>query len=288
MKTKTFISLIIVSLLTSLYLVAGCSNTPGSDLDPDPEQPTIGSDTEQPTLFPDIFIDVGGAVLLDDDDNYYFQEPLEGVNVTFTDSSERESVTTTNDYGLWTISNLSPGTYSVSYTKNGFRTSTFIEELTIQDWEVNVGNIYIDFGVVNLYEIGISATLNISNETIDVYNNTSIDGLGGAVNVYNNASNTDIIVTFDKPIYPYWAGNTSEVRLTEFDGWTTLAYLTQTNETTFSITDAELDALNGTTGLTADNDDQTLYGLRIWVTSYTSIYAIQTSLYGVVFFNVEP
>ena len=275
MKTRTLIPLIIVLLLTSLYLVAGCSNTPGSD-------------PEQPTLFRDIFIDVGGAVLLAIEWSFVAIEiPLEGVNVTFTDSSGRETSTITTDDGLWAISDLSPGTYSVSYTKNGFRTKTFIKELTLQDWEVNVGNIYIDFGVVGLEEIGISATLNISNETIDRDNSTSIDGLGGAVNIYDNASNADIIGTFDKPLYNIgW--RTSEVRLIDLDGLTTLSYLTRTDETTFSITDAELDALNGSTGLTSDNDDQTLYELRIGVFSYTSIYVNQTSLYGSVFFNVEP
>lgn len=268
MKTRMLISLIIVLLLTSLYLVAGCNNIPGTELH-------------------DIFIDVGGAVFLYDD-MYYADTPLEGVNITFTDSSERETSTITNDYGLWTISDLSPGTYSVSYTKNGFRTETSIINLTLQDWEVTVENIYIDLGVNELREIGISATLNISNETIDEDNRTSIDGVGGAVNVYYNASNDDIIVTFDKPIYTGWVGFTSEVRLYDLDGSTTLAYLTRTNETTFSITDAELDALNGSTGLTADNDDHTLYKLWIWVYSYTSIYGIETRLNGTVFFNVEP
>src|SRR5438309_1469667 len=67
----------------------------------------------------EVFYSTGGEVF---QQSYGPQKSLPGATVMLTAADGRIFTSTTDDAGLWSVAQLGPGTYSVSYAMTGFTT----------------------------------------------------------------------------------------------------------------------------------------------------------------------
>ena len=73
----------------------------------------------------------------------YDSEALTGVSVTFAKSGTTSSTVTTIDNGTYSKSTLSSGTYTLTYTKNGYIATSLSATLSADNETLDVGTVQL-------------------------------------------------------------------------------------------------------------------------------------------------
>lgn len=225
-------------------------------------------------------IDLGGFVAWFGDTTV----GLPGVTVTLTDIDGDTHIAVTNSQGLWVISNVKPGAYIESYEAAGYETitDTFLLEAV---GENDVKNIFVSRGTVVMQETRLRATVSPFGLVL-MDGDSPIDGFGGIVATYTSGMN--IVVTFSRRIFNPGGFDVfvyDEV-LDEF----ALGVVDTATETTFTVSAADIAAMNGDLGPFTDTDPYT-WTLHLFldnVNSFTPIHGTMESLDATVDMNSTP
>lgn len=233
--------------------------------------------SDRPSTY-SIRFDVGGAVAYRNDP----ATPLAGVRVTLSSVESLELSTTTNSAGLWTISDLEPGVYAETYDLDGYE-PVFGSFSLDAFGENDFSNVFVSRPTVELREFPIRASVLPLGATL-THGDALIDGVGGNEFVYDVSADGAILVTFNYRVY------TAGYAYLE-DGMTgtfATASLDSATSTIFTFSEAQLDAMNGGSGLTADQNPSTLHYLYVTGDSFTPIHGEPTAMVATLRFNAVP
>lgn len=218
----------------SFCVAAGCSGgKSGGGVDNDPPK----------------HVSVGGSVVTRIDDLFV---GLPGVAVTLTPAEGDGIALVTSSTGLFEFGNVREGVYFFEASLAGYDTvqlpvSVDAAEsafgILADDDDAGSTPSYTFLGSVPLREV--SPVASISPFGIEVRRNeTLVDGTAGLVMIYDKSSDGDIVVTFDRAIglgSPVLRDVTTNQLVFPF---------ASAGRTVFTFAEADLDALNGATGLT--------------------------------------
>lgn len=211
---------------------------------------------EVEVVLQNVLYDVGGSVLDEAGD-----QALEGATVTINGIDAFEATATTDAYGLWTILDLEPGVYVVTYELATYETQTrpFSLEAGGQN---DVANSFVSLGTIRLTGPGAIASVS-APFSIDVQNGDNfIDGQNGMTLVYTLSADGDIVVTFDTPVFG------GEVRLDDLATGDNLVATPDNTNQIFTLLRTDMDQMDNGNGLASDMDPNTRDRLRLQGFSY--------------------
>lgn len=225
-------------------------------------------------------MDLGGSVVWSGD----FLTPIPGLLVTLTDIEGNTETAVTNSQGLWVIADVKPGAYVETYEAPGYETftDTFLLEA---GGENDVKNIFVSRGIIGMDETNLWAS--VSPYDITLRNGDSFrDGFGGIAATWTTG--TDIVVTMSRRVYN--PGGFEVYLFDEPSGDFALGVIDTSTETTYTISAADIAAIDGGLGPFTDTDPYswTLSLIVNNVDSWTPIHGTLEQVDANVEMNATP
>ena len=217
---------------------------------------------------------VGGSVAYVGDTDYAISD----ANITITDLGGKTWEGTTNEDGLWKISDLHEGSYLIEYSKDGYESLLGAFDLDAIG-ENDFTDMYLGLGQTTLAETRLTATVSAPFQVV-LENGDFMAHGGPQVLRYSLASDGIVTVDFNMPIY----SGDFVVRIYNQQSGSAVYATPDTGRTHWTFSAADLDTLF--TGY-ADVDPFTLHALEIlgaW--SYTEIHDDVTSVSAEIQFDL--
>lgn len=216
---------------------------------------------------------IGGFVYVQDF-NLDVEEPLGEVIVTVVDLLDGTTALSgaTNDSGVWKVSGVTAGEYSILFEKTGYDDVEW-RNIGISATAMTNRSPYISLDKVQMEEPPIQGTVSPFGVTI-AGNNSYSDGFDLVEAQYSKTEGEDITVTLNYPL------ENPRVEIGDWDNGIFLTATANTDNTVFTLSSTDLESL------IADEFDDTLVELIVSGDTITPLREVSINIYSTLNFNV--